>query len=108
GYTIFGQAMERTGYARATLAVREGLQAPVPALDPGEWVTMNDMMGGMMGGMDHGGSGQAMEMTGMTGMTGMGSGSMSGMDHGAMAGMNHGAMNHGGMAMDHSQHAAAA
>ncbi len=41
-------------------------------------------------------------------MTGMGSGSMSGMDHGAMAGMNHGAMNHGGMAMDHSQHAAAA
>lgn len=107
-YTIFAQAMDRTGYARATLAVREGLQAPVPALDPVEWLTMNDMMGGMMGGMDHGGSGQAMEMTGMTGMTGMGSGSMSGMDHGAMAGMNHGAMNHGGMAMDHSQHGAAA
>ena len=30
-YTIFAQAMDRTGYARATLAVREGLQAPVPA-----------------------------------------------------------------------------
>lgn len=48
-YTIFAQAMDRTGYARATLAVREGLQAPVPALDPVEWLTMNDMMGGMMG-----------------------------------------------------------
>ncbi|MBN0530801.1 copper resistance system multicopper oxidase, partial [Pseudomonas aeruginosa] len=41
-YTIFAQAMDRTGYARATLAVREGLQAPVPALDPVEWLTMND------------------------------------------------------------------
>ncbi len=50
-YTIFAQAMDRTGYARATLAVREGLQAPVPALDPVEWLNMNDMMGGMA--MDH-------------------------------------------------------
>ena len=31
--TVFAQSMDRTGYARATLAVREGLQAPVPALD---------------------------------------------------------------------------
>lgn len=111
-YTIFAQSMDRTGYARATLAVREGLQAPVPALDPVEWLTMNDMMGAMGQGM----SDQPMEMTGMSGMTGMtgmtsmtgmDAGSMSGMDHGAMGGMNHGAMNHG-MAMDHSQHAAGA
>ncbi len=93
-YTIFSQSMDRTGYARGTLAVREGLQAPVPALDKAEWLTMGDMMGDMggMGGMDHGA---------------MGHGGMQGMNHGAM---NHGSMNmapmsHGSMAMDHSQHA---
>ena len=32
-FTIFAQAMDRTAYAAGTLAVREGLQAPVPALD---------------------------------------------------------------------------
>jgi len=91
-YTIFAQAMDRTGYARATLAVREGLQAPVPALDPVQWLTMADMMGSM----DHGSAeGESMEMTAMAGMAGM--------DHSAMQGMNHGAM-----AMDHSKHAAAA
>lgn len=59
-HTIFAQAMERTGYARATLAVRAGLEAPVPALDKIQWLSMKDMMGGMdhsamsgMGGMDH-------------------------------------------------------
>ncbi|PLC52793.1 copper resistance protein CopA [Pollutimonas nitritireducens] len=92
-YTVFAQAMDRTGYARGTLATRAGLDAPVPALDPVEWLTMADMMGSMgagMAGMSHGGSGQS---------------SMGGMDHGAMAGMNHGSMqgmNHAGMAgMDH-------
>jgi len=59
-HTIFAQAMERTGYARATLAVRAGLEAPVPALDKIQWLSMKDMMGGMdhsamsgMAGMDH-------------------------------------------------------
>src|SRR3546814_3473574 len=33
-YTVFAQAMDRSGYARATLAPRIGLEAPVPALDP--------------------------------------------------------------------------
>ena len=42
-YTIFAQAMDRTGYARGTLAVREGLRAPVPALDPRPILTMADM-----------------------------------------------------------------
>ena len=78
-YTIFAQSMDRSGYARGTLAVREGVSAAVPELDPAEWLTMADMMG-VMGG-------------------GMAGASMGGMDHGAMAGMNHGAM-----AMDHSQH----
>ncbi|WP_448107042.1 copper resistance system multicopper oxidase [Pseudomonas azerbaijanoccidentalis] len=61
-YTLFAQSMDRTGYARGTLAFRSGLSAPVPPLDPRPLVTMDDMG---MGGMDHG--------------------SMAGMDHSNMA-----------------------
>ncbi|KAG1311206.1 hypothetical protein G6F63_016334 [Rhizopus arrhizus] len=32
-YTIFSQAMDRSGFARATLAPRAGMQADVPAVD---------------------------------------------------------------------------
>jgi len=42
-YTVFAQDMGRTGYARGTLAVRAGLQAPVPALDPRPRLRMQDM-----------------------------------------------------------------
>jgi CopA family copper-resistance protein len=42
-FTIFAQSMDRTGYAAGTLAVREGLQAPVPALDERQLLTMADM-----------------------------------------------------------------
>ena len=63
-YTVFAQSMDRTGYARGTLAMKAGLSAPVPALDPRPLVSMDDMG---MGGMDHG--------------------SMAGMDHSAMGGM---------------------
>ncbi|UJW21200.1 MULTISPECIES: copper resistance system multicopper oxidase [Pseudomonas] len=70
-YTIFAQSMDRTGYSRGTLAVREGLQAPVPTVDPRPLISMGDM------GMDHGSMG------------GMDHGSMAGMDHGKMAGMDH-------------------
>ncbi|HEY8327057.1 MAG TPA: copper resistance system multicopper oxidase [Rhodanobacter sp.] len=83
-YTVFAQSMDRTGYARGTLAVRAGLAAPVPSLDKVEWLSMADMMGSM----NHGAAGQ---------------GGMAGMDHSGMQGMNHGAMP--GMAMDHGQHA---
>ena len=51
--TLFAQAMDRSGYARATLASREGLTAPVPPLDPVPWLSMGDMMGAM----DHAGHG---------------------------------------------------
>lgn len=44
-YTIFAETMERTGYARGTLAVREGLSAPIPAQRPALWLSMTDMMG---------------------------------------------------------------
>ena len=42
-FTIYAQSMDRTGYARGTLAVRDGLSAPVPALDPRPVLTMADM-----------------------------------------------------------------
>ena len=46
-FTIFAQANDRTGYAAGTLAVRDGLRAPVPALDPRPMLTMADMGHGM-------------------------------------------------------------
>ncbi|PCM47810.1 copper oxidase [Pseudomonas fluorescens] len=67
--TLFAQAMDRSGYARATLATRAGLVAPVPALDSRPLVTMDDMG---MAGMDHG----SMDMS-----------AMAGMDHSAMGPM---------------------
>ncbi len=42
-YTIFAQSMDRSGYARATLAPRPGMQAEVPTLDPKSWLSMADM-----------------------------------------------------------------
>jgi CopA family copper-resistance protein len=48
-FTIFAQSMDRTGYARGTLATREGLGAPVPDLDPHALLTMADMGHGGMG-----------------------------------------------------------
>ncbi len=114
-YTIFAQSMDRSGYARATLARREGLAAPVPALDPRPLLTMADMgmdhgaMAGMssdaMQGMDHGAmagmSPDAMQGMDHGAMAGMSSDAMQGMDHGAMAGMSSDAMqgmDHGAMA----------
>ncbi|QKG65899.1 copper resistance system multicopper oxidase [Pseudomonas sp. B14-6] len=66
-YTLFAQSMDRTGFARGTLATKPGLLAPIPALDPRPLVTMDDMG---MGGMDHSSMGD-----------------MAGMDHSSMAGM---------------------
>ncbi len=56
-YTLFAEAMDRSGYARGTLAPREGLSAPIPEVRPPPLLTMADM------GMDHGGP-----MDGMHGM----------------------------------------
>jgi FtsP/CotA-like multicopper oxidase with cupredoxin domain len=49
-YTIFAQSMDRSGYARGTLAPRAGMEAAVPAPDKPEPLSMGDMMGDMMGG----------------------------------------------------------
>ncbi len=59
-YTIFAESMDRSGFARGTLAPELGMEAAVPARRPRPTLTMADM------GMDHGG--------------------MEGMDHGAPAG----------------------
>ncbi|MHC8400801.1 copper resistance system multicopper oxidase [Pseudomonas sp. MDT1-17] len=75
-YTLFAQSMDRTGYACGTLAVKTGVSAPIPPLDPRPLVTMDDMG---MGGMDHGSMGGDME--------GMDHSQMTGMDHSGMAGM---------------------
>ncbi len=58
-YTIFAQAIDRSGYARGTLTPDPALKGEVPPLDPKPVLTMTDMgmdMGGMkMHGMKHGG-----------------------------------------------------
>ena len=77
-FTIFAQDMGRTGSVAGTLAVREGLRAPVPGVDSRPILTMADMGHGDMG---H-------DMSGMSGMKGMegscgASMGMAGMDHGA-------------------------
>ena len=48
-YTIFAQSMDRTGYARGTLAARAGMTVAVPLPDKPEPLSMGDMMGDMMG-----------------------------------------------------------
>lgn len=46
-YTLFAQSMDRTGYARGTLATQYGRSAQIPALDKAEPLSMIDMMGAM-------------------------------------------------------------
>jgi hypothetical protein len=85
-FTIFAQDMGRTGYVSGTLAVREGLRAPVPAVDPKPILTMDDMGHGGMGGGGH-------DMSSMSGGS-MENSSMEGMDHSGhdMSAMAGGAM----------------
>ncbi len=109
-YTIFAQSMDRTGFARGTLAVRDGLSAPVPETDPRPEISMADMgmdHGSMegMAGMDHGDMQSEMATMDHSNMSDMDhgqmQGDMGGMDHSKMAGMDHGkmaGMGHGEMA----------
>ncbi|MFE0499396.1 copper resistance system multicopper oxidase [Lysobacter soli] len=101
-YAIFAQDMGRTGYARGTLAVRHGLEAPLPAQDPRPILTMDDMG---HGGMDHAGMGHSGMKPGAKGMEG-GCGAnmgMKGMEGGCGANMGHdmAGMNHGGSMQSH-------
>lgn len=85
-YTIFAQSMDRSGYARATLAPREGMQGEVPALDPKTWLSMSDMGMDSMGGMS--GMAGMGDMKDMPGMAGMDMSHMAGMDMSSMKGMD--------------------
>ena len=53
-YTIFAETMDRSGYARGTLAPRTGMAAAIPERRPRPLRTMEDM-GMSMEGMDMGG-----------------------------------------------------
>lgn len=60
-FTIVGEAIDRSGMARATLAPRPGMAAPVPPLRPRPLATMKDMgMGHMHHGADMGGMDMSM------------------------------------------------
>ncbi len=96
-FTIFAQDIGRTGYVSGTLAVLEGLRAPVPAVDPRPILSMADMGHGGMehGGMDHGSMDHgSMDHSGHD-MSAMKSMPMKGMEGGCGANM-HGSMS-GGM-----------
>jgi len=79
-YTIFAEAMDRSGYARGTLAPRPGMTAAVPQRRERPLLTMRDM------GMDMG------EMEEMSGMDGMYSKALP-EDSPVMSGMDHSKMN---------------
>jgi FtsP/CotA-like multicopper oxidase with cupredoxin domain len=51
-YTIFAEAMDRSGHARGTLATAEGASAPVPVLRRPPVREMSDMPGMAKGGME--------------------------------------------------------
>ncbi|ALJ12359.1 copper-binding protein [Sphingopyxis macrogoltabida] len=57
-YSLIAESSDRSGMARATLAPRAGMTAPVPPLRQRPLATMQDMG---MGGMDHGAMGHGGE-----------------------------------------------
>jgi CopA family copper-resistance protein len=71
-YAIFAASMDRSGYARGTLAPRPGMLAEVPPLEPRTLLSMQDM------GMPHGDHAPAAQDAGDD--------SMAGMDHSEHAG----------------------
>ena len=111
-YSVFAQAIDRSGYARGTLTPDPSVVAEIPNLDPAPVLTHGDMGMAMdhsmhdMAGMDH-------SQPAMGGMD-HSQHNMGGMDSSqpAMGGMDHSQHNMGGMGisqpamggMDHSQH----
>jgi CopA family copper-resistance protein len=101
-FTLFAEPIDRTGFARATLAPREGMEGEIPERRPRAVLTMADM-GHAHGGMDHGGMDHGSMVHGsmdhgpMRGMdhSAMGHGAAPGADHGAAPGMDHSEMGHG-------------
>ncbi len=101
-YTVFAQAIDRSGYARGTLTPNPGLTGEVPVMDPAPVLTHGDM--GMAHGAGHAGH-DTMDKSQQGGMdhsqhSGMDHSQHTGMDHSQHSGMDH--SQHSGM--DHSQH----
>jgi len=97
-YTVMAETMDRSGYARGTLAPRMGMVAPVPALREQPQRTMVDM------GMDM----SEMDMSGMQMSHGkdpkqMSHGRMA-MDHGSMQKMDMAKKDSGMAGMSHQGH----
>ena len=94
-YTVFAEAMDRSGYARGTLAPRVGMTAEVPERRERPTLTMMDM------GMAHGGPGMdhaGMDMGAATGgaaMVGMADHAAMGHEAAASPVLSHGGMDHG-------------
>ncbi len=83
-FTIFAETMARDGFARGTLAPREGMAGEIPELRDPPRLTMADMDHGSMEGMDHAAMGHDKGQNGGT------------MDHSKM---DHAAMGHDMSAM---------
>jgi CopA family copper-resistance protein len=82
-YTLFAQSQDRTGYARATLAPRIGMSAPIPPMDPRPMRTMADMGMADMAGMNMSSNQSSpSDMSAQGGVTGMGTGNMPGVEMG--------------------------
>ncbi len=94
-FTIFAEPIDRSGFARATIAPREGMEGPVPEQRPRTILSMADMGMAHAGmdhappdhatpGMDHAAMGHTMPQAEAAGAAAA--------DHSAMG---HGPMNHG-------------
>ncbi|MGE6779880.1 copper resistance system multicopper oxidase [Vreelandella titanicae] len=99
-YTIFAESMDRSGYARATLAPREGMQAEIPDRRQIADRGMEAMGAHGMASMDHS-TMEGIDHSGMSNMQGMDHANMKEMDHSAMSNME--GMDHSNMeGIDHS------
>ncbi|MGE6531215.1 copper resistance system multicopper oxidase [Pseudomonas sp. NPDC077382] len=98
-YTLFAQSMDRSGFARGTLALRQGLSAPVPEPDARPELSMEDMGHGDHGAHAAGNDQPAMQHEApQHGQMNHGQ-----MDHSSVGGMDHSAMGHGGGASSQMQ-----
>jgi FtsP/CotA-like multicopper oxidase with cupredoxin domain len=99
-YTIFAQSLDRSGYARGTLAPSIGMTTTVPPMDPRPVRTMVDMGMGNMTGMKSGGM-AGMNMSGVDGMKekDMPASGKATADQQGMAGMKMGSQSMAGMDM---------
>lgn len=127
-YSILAESMDRTGFARATLAPRAGMVGEIPEHRPRPELTMADM-GMSFGptGLDRGTLHPETDRPGHVAPMDMDHGDMAGMSHGSdpsapapqgtMGGMDHSSMGHGSTAggssqtsmagMDHAMHGGA-